>query len=94
MNLYHISLFDYYGVLFTEKQQEYFKDYYFENLTFQEIADNNNVSKNAVHKIIKEMIVKLEDYESKLNLYKNSNEVKKLIKDLDKNKRERIEELI
>ena len=93
-NIYISFLYDYYGVLLTEKQQEYFEDYYFNNLTLQEIADNNNVSKKAIHKIIKDINTKLEYYEEKLNLYENSKKIKELIKDIDKEMKERIEELI
>ena len=93
-NIYISFLYDYYGVLLTEKQQEYFEDYYFNNLTLQEIADNNNVSKNAIHKSIKDINTKLEYYEEKLNLYENSKNVKELIKDIDKEMKEQIEELI
>ena len=35
-------LYDYYGVLLTEKQQNYFKDYYFNNLSLSEISENNS----------------------------------------------------
>ena len=94
MNIYYASLFDYYGELFTDKQKEYFIDYYFNNLTLQEIADNNNVSKNAVHKNIKDITKKLDYYEEKLNLYDNKKKIKELIKDIDKNIKEKIEELI
>ena len=47
---YIISLYDYYGKLLTLKQQRYFEDYYFENLTMDEISENDNISKNAVSK--------------------------------------------
>jgi len=94
MNIYYSSLFDYYGDLFTDKQKEYFIDYYFNNLTFQEIADNNNVSKNAIHKNIKDITKKLEYYEEKLNLYNNKKKIEELIKDIDENIKEKIEELI
>lgn len=94
MNIYYATLFDYYGELFTNKQKEYFIDYYFNNLTLQEIADNNNVSKNAVHKNIKDITKKLDYYEEKLNLYSNKEKIKELIKDIDKNIKDKIEELI
>ena len=94
MNIYYASLFDYYGDLFTDKQKEYFIDYYFNNLTLQEIADNNNVSKNAVHKNIKDITKKLDYYEEKLKLYSNKKKIKELIKDMDKNIKDKIEELI
>ena len=94
MDLKYTYLFDYYGELFTEKQKEYFKDYYFNNLTLQEIADNNKVSRNAVHKNIKEILNKLDYYEEKLKLYNNKIKIEKLIKNLDNDIKEKIKELI
>ena len=94
MNVYYSELFDYYGELFTDKQKEYFVDYYFNNLTLQEIAENNNVSKNAVHKSIKDITEKLDYYESKLNLYNNKKKILKLIEKIDKETKDKIEELI
>ncbi len=94
MNIYYASLFDYYSDLFTDKQKEYFIDYYFNNLTLQEIAENNNISRNAVHKNIKDVIEKLDYYESKLNLYSNKKKIEKLIENIDKEIKEQIEELI
>ena len=94
MNIYYASLFDYYGDLFTDKQKEYFIDYYFNNLTLQEIAENNDISRNAVHKNIKDVTEKLDYYESKLNLYSNKKKIEKLIENIDKEIKEKIEELI
>ena len=87
-------LFDYYGELLTDRQQEIFKDYYFDNLTMQEIADNNDISKNAVHKTLNAINNKLRYYEEKLELYKKSKKIKELIVDLDQYKKEQINELI
>lgn len=94
MDLKYSVLFDYYGELFTDKQKEYFTDYYFNNLTLQEIADNNNVTKNAVHKNIKDILQKLEYYEEKLNLYSNKQKIEKLIENIDVDIKKKIEELI
>lgn len=94
MDIHYVELFDYYGELFTDKQKEYFTDYYFNNLTLQEIADNNDVSKNAVHKNIKDILQKLDYYESKLNLYSNKKKIEKIIVDIDVDIKEKIEELI
>jgi len=74
-------LYDYYGDLLTEKQKNYFEDYYFNNLTLQEISENNNVSRNNAHKIIKESLEKLKYYEEKLNLIEKNKQIKKIIKD-------------
>ena len=94
MDIYYVELFDYYGELFTDKQKEYFVDYCFNNLTLQEIADNNNVSRNAVHKNIKDLKEKLDYYESKLHLYSNREKIEKLICNLDPDVKKEIEELI
>ena len=94
MDIKYTYLFDYYGELFTDKQKEYFEDYYFNNLTLQEIADNNNISRNAVHKILKDMLKKLDYYEEKLNLYNNKKKLEVIIKDLDESIKNKIEELI
>lgn len=92
--IYLSNLYDYYGVLLTEKQQEYFLDYYFNNLTLAEIAENSEVSRNAVHKQIKEACEKLGSYEEKLKLYQKGKRIKELIKSLDDEIKEAIEELI
>jgi hypothetical protein len=87
-------LFDYYGELLTDKQQEFFKDYYFDNLTLQEIADNNGISRNAVHKTLNIINEKLEYYENILKLYEKAEKIKELTKDLDDNIKESINDLI
>jgi len=35
---YIINLYEYYAKLLTDKQQQYFEDYYYENLTMEGIA--------------------------------------------------------
>lgn len=92
--IYLSALYDYYGVLLTEKQQYYFEDYYFNNYSLSEIAENNKTSRNAIHKQVKEVENKLIDYEDKLKLYQKASEIEEIIKDLDENIREQIEELI
>lgn len=90
----HSILFDYYGELLTDKQQEFFKDYYFDNLTLQEIAENNDISRNAVHKTLNTIIDKLEYYEKVLKLYDKSEKIKKIIVNLDEDTKSKINELI
>ena len=77
--IYVTSLYDYYKGLLTNKQQEYFEDYYFDNLTMEEIADNNGVSKNAVSKSLIEVKDKLEEYENILKLYHNKQRILELL---------------
>lgn len=81
--IYISNLYDYYGTLLTDKQQAYFEDYYFNNLSLAEIAENWKISRNAVHKQIKEVEEKLHYFEEKLQLYYKGKQVKQLIQNLD-----------
>lgn len=92
--VYLTCLYDYYGELLTNKQREYFENYYFANLTLAEISENNNISRNAVHKALKETKELLEHYEEKLKLYHKKVKINDIIKDIDKDIKEKIEELI
>ncbi len=85
-------LYDYYGDLLTQKQKDYFEDYYFNNLTLQEISENNNVSRNNAYKIIKEAVSKLNNYEDKLKLIEKKKKIENIIK--DKELLKKIEEYI
>ena len=87
-------LYDYYSELLTEKQKLYFEDYYFYNLSLQEIADNNKISRNAVHKSLKDIVNKLNYYEDKLKLYEKGKEINKLIENIDNKNKKKIKELI
>ena len=91
-NIYITNFYDCYGELLTDKQKEYFLDYYFDNLTLSEIADNNSVSRNAIHKQLKEAENKLKEYESKLKLYEKKEKILDLIK--DEEIKEKIKELL
>ena len=55
--LYNGELFDIYGALLNESNKKFYKLYYEENLTLQEIADLENVSKSYVGNIIKKTSV-------------------------------------
>ena len=57
-----IILYDYYGELFSDIQRRYFEAYYFDNLSLSEIAENEDKSRNAVHKSIKSVVKKLYEY--------------------------------
>ena len=91
---YYIRLYDYYGSLLTEKQQKYFEDYYFSNLSLSEISENYNISRNAIHKMLKETRELLKYYEEKLKLIEKSKNITKLIKDLDLDLQDKIKEWI
>ena len=93
--IYLNNLYDYYGELLTDKQKNYFEDYYFQNLTLQEISDNYQVSRNAVHKSIKLIEKKLLFYEEKLALYEKNIKLNEIIEKVkDKDIKEELERLL
>ena len=94
MNIELTILYDYYGELLTSKQQLYFENYYFNNLSLQEIAENYSISRNAVYNSLKEIEKKLIHYESVLKLQEKSKIIESLIVDLDDDIQNKIKELI
>ena len=79
---YIVILYDYYGELLSDMQRKYFEEYYFDNLSLSEISENEDKSRNAIHKCIKSVVSKLYFYEDKLKLYEKDNELKKIISDI------------
>lgn len=92
--IYYNELYDYYKDLLTEKQREYYENYYFEDYSLQEIAQNQNVSRNAVHNQIKIVLEKLDFYEDKLKNYEHATNIRKIIADLDEKTKREIEKNI
>ena len=77
--VYYNNLFDVYGSLLTEKEQVTFKDYYQEDLSLSEIANENNVSRAAVQKTIKTVLDKLKYYEDILHIYNKNVKLRELL---------------
>ena len=70
-----------YGKLLTKKQYEFLDDYYNNDLSLSEIAENNNITRQAVRDIIKKGEKKLFEYEEKLLFMKRTlNQEKKIEK--------------
>ena len=92
---YIIILYDYYGELLTDIQKKYFEEYYFDNLSLAEISENEDKSRNAIHKVIKSVTNKLYEYEDKLKLYKKEKKLKQIISKIDNiDIKKEIEELL
>lgn len=59
-----------YGKMLTEKQYELANDYYNNDLSLSEIAENNNITRQAVRDVIKKGENKLFELEEKLSVMK------------------------
>ena len=78
------NLYGYYQNLFTSKQQEIFENYNFDDLSLAEIAENHDISRNAVFDTLKKVEKALDTYEEKLNLYKKDQKLNLLLDEVAK----------
>ena len=63
-------MFDFYQSLLTQKQRNYLELFYLQDYSLSEIADTFEVSRQAVYDNIRRTGDLVEDYESKLGLYR------------------------
>ncbi len=75
-------LYDLYSGLLTEKQQNVFDLYYQCDLSLGEIAAEQQISRTAVHDLIKRTEHLLEKYEEKLHLVQRNLERKEVLEQL------------
>ncbi|MDD3958741.1 MAG: DNA-binding protein [Clostridiaceae bacterium] len=69
-------LLDFYGNLLTERSRLLLEMYYSDDMTLSEIADNERISRQAVHDSIRKGVTQLNRYESKLGMVARYNENK------------------
>lgn len=90
-----INIYLIYKDLLTNKQQDYFKYYYFEDLSLSEISENMLVSKAFVGKTLKQIENKLNDLENTLKINTLYNKIKEISKNTtDKKTKKELENLI
>ena len=81
-------LWEIYGKLLTKKQNEFIDDYYNNDLSLSEIAENNEITRQAVRDIIKKGEKKLFEYEEKLGTMKRmlsqEKKIEKILSELTK----------
>lgn len=65
------TLFEFYATLLTDKQMNYIELYYADDYSLAEIAEEFNISRQAVYDNIKRTEKVLESYEEKLHLFSN-----------------------
>ena len=93
--VYYTMLYDIYGNLLTDKQKIYFEEYYFNNLSLSELATRHNISRNAIHKQLKETIKRLENYEENLKLAKKNEMLENIVKSIsDEEIKRKLQEVI
>ncbi len=83
-------LYDFYGPMLTKKQQNIIELYFQHNLSLGEIAEEFEVSRQAVYDLINRSVKSLEKFEDKLQLcsrYQDQKEkLKEILSYIDSNK--------
>lgn len=73
------DLFETYKFSLTLKQREVFEDYYLNDLSLSEIAENLSISRAAVEDTIKKTRKKLQEEEINLKVMENKHELQEIL---------------
>lgn len=75
-------LYDFYGELLTEHQRNVYEDVIFNDMSLSEIAQEQEISRQGVHDLIKRCDRILAGYEEKLHLIEKFQETKQLVTEI------------
>nr|WP_167957003.1 DNA-binding protein [Anaerosporobacter faecicola] len=70
-------LYDFYGELLKENQKSIYEDYILNDLSLSEIAEQQGISRQGVHDVVKRCSNQLINYEEKLHLIEKFQRTKK-----------------
>lgn len=76
-------LYDFYGELLTEHQRSIYEDAVYNDMSLGEIAEQNGISRQGVHDLIKRCDRILQDYEAKLHLVERFAKAKGKIREIE-----------
>ena len=79
---YNSLLLDYYGDLLTRHQREILDEYFNEDLSMNEIAENYMISKSAVQDLIKRTISQLNEYEKALGMIRTDQKLGQILSEM------------
>jgi predicted DNA-binding protein YlxM (UPF0122 family) len=94
-------LYDFYGELLTKHQKKIYEDFVCNDLSLSEIAEEQGISRQGVHDLMKRSKKILEEYEQKLHLIEKFiatkgkiEEINQLLTDYDPNQKKEVIEKI
>ena len=80
-------LYDFYGELLTEHQRTVYEDAVFNDMSLGEIAEEQGISRQGVHDLIKRCDKILSGYEEKLHLVQKFQQTRQMVEDIQERTR-------
>lgn len=80
-------LYDFYGELLTEHQRSIYEDVVYNDMSLSEIAEENGISRQGVHDLIKRCDKTLSAYEDKLHLISKFQTTRRMVEEIHKKTR-------
>ena len=84
-------LYDFYGELLTEHQKQIYEDVVFGDYSLSEVAEEQGISRQGVHDLVKRCNKLLQEYESRLHLVERFVAVKRQIEEMKRSLQESAE---
>lgn len=81
-------LYDFYGELLTEHQKQIYEDVVFGDYSLSEVAEEQGISRQGVHDLVKRCNKLLQEYESRLHLVERFVTVKRQIEEMKRSLQE------
>ncbi len=75
-------LYDFYGELLNEHQRTIYEAFVYDDLSLSEIAEQEGITRQGVHDLIRRCTKTLENYESKLHLVQKFLHIRDQIRDI------------
>ena len=75
-------LYDFYGELLTDHQKAIYEDVVINDMSLSEIAEEQGISRQGVHDLIKRCDKILTGYEEKLKLVQKFNQTKRMVEEI------------
>lgn len=86
-------LFDFYGELLTEHQRSIYADAVYNDMSLSEIAEEQGISRQGVHDLIRRCDKILQDYERRLHLVERFARAKETVKEIQELSAETVKEI-
>ena len=80
-------LYDFYGELLTDHQRSVYEDVVFHDMSLSEIAEEQGISRQGVHDLIKRCDKILNGYEEKLKLISKFQKTREMVEEINRKTR-------